>query len=74
MYSYERERKALIEKIATVEKIVIHLSDERKVKLLEVELLVLDSERSRELASQDFISYSQTCLELRRWLFKLLNK
>jgi len=52
MSSYKRQRKALIQEIAKVEKFAVHESDDRRVKILKVELLILDSEQLRERASQ----------------------
>src|ERR1041384_8885640 len=51
MYRQKSERRALIRKLARMESIAIHDSDDRRVKDLRIDLLVLEADELREEAS-----------------------
>ena len=51
MYRQRSERRALIRKLARMESIAIHDSDDRRVKELRIDLLVLEADELREKAS-----------------------
>jgi hypothetical protein len=52
MYRHRSERRALIRKLERMESIAIHDSDDRRVKEMRIDLLVLEADELRERASE----------------------
>ena len=70
MYRHRSERRALIRKLERMESIAIHDSDDRRVKEMRIDLLVLEADELRERASElgiDLVSAVGSGLNLCCW-------